>query len=455
MAPFPPLFLRLLALSACLAATWSGCRPSAPKTWEERTTAARDEPWYRQHLLDAYEAAGTKDPRWDRSMQRLLEDVASHRARAAVKPSARLLKRLEAVEREGCTDPLFYYLCARYDRFRGNAGRRHIDHVTAHLAMRKSRYCALEKFFAAWRAGAQLERSDPSGSRQYYAEGIDLLKAALADPTLLPREAGGASRLALNNLGFLDERELLRRAAQEILPILLERWPHDPDVLRSVGIGHLELAWAARGGGWASEVTSEGWAQFAEHLPAAARALEESWALAPHPDTATEMMSVELGQGEGRARLELWFQRAMQLDPANELACGRKVRYLEPRWYGSERELFEFGWECATNPAWQGHVPLAGISAMLNLADEYPEKERGAFWLRPEVWKVVRASYERYFQLNPDDKGTRQAYVKDAYRSRAWKDLNRQLKLMECASMEYFGGEEAFREIVEEAMAHQ
>ena len=444
----------LPVMLASLVLASGGCRPRAPLTWEERTTAKLDEPWYRQHFLEAYAACGTKDPRWDSSMRQLLEEAALWSARVPQKPSDQMIKRLNEADIQGCSDPLFYYYCARFNQYRRSAARRQ-NYADAYLSLRSSLYGEREKFYSAWRAASELESSNPILSNRYYAEAIDHLKAALADPTILPREAARISWPIFNSIRHLKDLSLLRRAAAEILPVLIEQWPRDPDVLRSTGIAHIELAWAARGGDWAGTVTDDGWRGFAEHLDAAERAFEDSWALAPHPETAKEMLTVELGQGKGRDRFELWFQRAMQLDPANDEACGRKVRYLMPRWYGSERELFEFGWDCATNLAWKGRVPLAGVSAMENLAVEYPEDKRGAFWQRPEVWKLVRAAYERYFKLNPDDVNLRQAYVRDAYRSRAWEDLNRQLKLMECANLEYFGGEAAFNRMLEEAAEHQ
>jgi hypothetical protein len=70
------------------------------------------------------------------------------------------------------------------------------------------------------------------------------------------------------------------------------------------------------------------------------------------------MITVELGQGRGRPRMEQWFQRAMSLSPNYYEACYAKLHYLQPKWFGSNEDMLEFAGECVNSSKWGGHVPL-------------------------------------------------------------------------------------------------
>jgi hypothetical protein len=80
------------------------------------------------------------------------------------------------------------------------------------------------------------------------------------------------------------------------------------------------------------------------------RSNPNAWQLNPEDSRiADKMLEVELGQGEGRDRLELWFDRAMALNTNDYKACSTKLNYLMPKWYGSTKDMLQFGPECATN----------------------------------------------------------------------------------------------------------
>lgn len=199
-------------------------------------------------------------------------------------------------------------------------------------------------------------------------------------------------------------------------------------MLRLLGQLEIELAWADRGDSWAYEVNQEGWAGFVSHLDEAEKLLERSWQLLPNSRTAGSMITVELGQARGRERMELWFSRAMQINPASDEACYAKLHYLRPRWHGSHEEMLRFGVECAENPAWSGKVPLVLAFAMESYLDDYPEADRPRLWKDPKVWALVKKSYEAYLKKYPDDEEVRHAYLEKAYRSSAWEDFGKQFK---------------------------
>jgi hypothetical protein len=72
-------------------------------------------------------------------------------------------------------------------------------------------------------------------------------------------------------------------------------------------------------------------------------------------------------------------------------------------------------------------------------------------WLQPGVWKDVQASFECFFELNPDAKGWRHDYALHAYKCRQYDKSLDLLPTMGWVRDSYFGGREAFDRMVAEA----
>lgn len=180
--------------------------------------------------------------------------------------------------------------------------------------------------------------------------------------------------------------------------------------------------------------------------------VEKSWSIRPTEFAARTMLKVELGQGRGRERMEEWFSRAMELDPDDEWACNEKLWYLRPRWHGNYEAMMAFGRECVQHPRWR--VPLTMVVALENIADDFSKEQAEAFWWRPDVWADVKAAYERYFELFPNDTEERGRYFKAAYRSRAWKDMKRQFPKLRAVPWGQFGGPQGLAEMMSEMREH-
>ena len=54
------------------------------------------------------------------------------------------------------------------------------------------------------------------------------------------------------------------------------------------------------------------------------------------------MISVVLAKSGKRDEMEMWFDRAMNLNPNNYAACGSKLNYLAPEWFGSKEDMLAF-----------------------------------------------------------------------------------------------------------------
>ena len=154
--------------------------------------------------------------------------------------------------------------------------------------------------------------------------------------------------------------------------------------------------------GFAPSVSDQNWKLFAERLGLAGQALEQAWNLDPHnPEIANAMLRVELGQGQGRERLETWFTRALALDTNDYAACSTKLIYLQPKWFGSAEDLLAFGRQCARSTEWGGRIPLILVDSHEALANTMQRDERPQYWKNPAVWPDLKSAYEKFFSLTP------------------------------------------------------
>jgi hypothetical protein len=184
--------------------------------------------------------------------------------------------------------------------------------------------------------------------------------------------------------------------------------------------------------------------------------LNTAWKLDRNePRIAVKMISVELGQGKGRDRMELWFQRAMTADPNNYDACDAKLQYIEPKWYGSVADMLKFGHECVENEQWGGHVPLILMDVHVAIQREFAnEAEKADYWKQPQVWTDLKSAFDRFFELNPAEIGWYHNYAWYAYQAGDWATLNKVIPKLGPVNYDYFGGQDKFEEMVDQAKQH-
>jgi len=86
------------------------------------------------------------------------------------------------------------------------------------------------------------------------------------------------------------------------------------------------------------------------------------------------------------------------------------------------------------------------LDAHTRLVRYVPDGKQKEYWKRPEVWKDLKAGFDKFFELCPDANGTRQRCALYAYRCEQWEELNKQLSLLKSVDYDYFGGKEKFEE---------
>ncbi len=117
--------------------------------------------------------------------------------------------------------------------------------------------------------------------------------------------------------------------------------------------------------------------------------------------------------------------------------------------------MLVFGRECLNSDKWGWRVPLVLVDAHDAAAAYIRDAEaRKAYWKQPKVWPELKASFEKFFRLNPDAVSWRHNYARYAYWCEQWDDLNRQLALMGPVNYSYFGGKEEYEKMVQLAKEH-
>jgi hypothetical protein len=421
--------------------------------------------WNLKTLVEPYEQAGFTNPKWDTAAKLALTEFAHARSNVLEtnEPWALIIATNTATAvQAGCKDPMVTYLYIKFAMNQTNSKEAFTEafYKTA-SDVDKSSYPAIRKFYASFRALSQYSwannypTNQPPEIKDLNHQTQISFNAMLADKTIPSGEIYDACHEVLEMWkGSKTAYPDLYNNCIE--PPLFKNWPDASTSWLLKGEANIEMAWQARGGGYANTVTDEGWKSFKEHLNTAGKSLEHAWKLNPKdPRIAVKMMWVELGQGQGGDRMELWFNRAMELDPNDYDACNTKCLYLEPKWYGSIDQMLAFGRECVQTKRWGGQVPLVLVNAHWDIPLYYLEgSEKTNYWTQPEVWPDIKAAYDRFFELNPNAIGYYHNYALYAYRCQQWDALNELIPKLGPVNYAFFGGKDEFDKMVHLAKEH-
>jgi tetratricopeptide (TPR) repeat protein len=412
--------------------------------------------WLINVLNQGYSASGHTNRQWTDAARQSFTAYAdySREATDAAHYSA-LTNAVADACSKGCDDPMIGYMRVRYGVTGSNYTKETfaLDSLGAFRAMLSSQYHPLLKFMAGLRTVQACYAAEPKGNRSPANQFVMACLEDLARDTNAP--ATDVFECSYMWIDFGTGFAWSAYVTSQLEGIIGETWGNDARFFELRGLGEVSRAWQARGGGFADKVTEQGWNDFRAHLNQAALALETAWQMNPtNARTAYNMMQVELGQGQGLARMEKWFNRAMNLSPDYYDAVKLMSFYLEPRWYGSEEKAFRFARSCVSSTNWNGRVPLILADVHRSVANYYKLSGGPDHWAQPGVWEDIRSSYEKFFKLNPDDYGYRHDYARDAYACGRYDEFLAQTRLFAGGTnFEFFGGEEQFRQMLRQASA--
>jgi hypothetical protein len=232
-------------------------------------------------------------------------------------------------------------------------------------------------------------------------------------------------------------------------------------VLTIQGIFNCQYSWDARGTGYANTVTENGWQLMQQRLTRAANALEQAWKLDPtNANAAEQMLGVELGQGQGRDRMELWFKRAMDANPDDYDACVAKLYYLEPKWYGSADEMLKFGRECVTAGNWDSGIPYILVKAHLDLSWYTPVSGNQSaaevyFKNNMAAWGEIRAVNEELLKRGLMSNFKKLQYARIAAWTNHWEEANRMLDEVAGSTDFRFWDDDGYRKFQKKVRSHR
>jgi hypothetical protein len=407
-----------------------------------------------------YQRFGRTNPAWDaeaiEAMERYCDARVVNRAGAALddfqKRSGEAAAKAIA---EHCDDPLVKYI-----------------HIRLVLSRQPGATAAkLGELFA--NCADEFEKTEYSPVRKMYADlrAADLVDEALGRGTNIPPRLTALRRAMVQHLDeALHDRRMPPREAADItgqvwevgqysgaarfemekglIPTLQSHWSNQAFSHLICGKYYIDKAWRIRGGGYGNTVTEERWKGFKDTLEKAQSEFERAWALdQTNVEAPIQMITVCMGLSSPRETMEKWFERAMAIAPNSYEAVEAK------EWLGSAEEVIAFGRECVASKKWGGNVPLI-LQEIHHSLQNYYNAPEAKYFSSPEVWRDVSSSYERYFELHPNNVGWRFDYAFDAYRAGQYKVFLEQLpKFTTGTNYTFFGGKEKFDEMVQTAMA--
>ncbi len=458
-------------IGALICGIFSGCNQKQAAAPSESVKTGQAAPpvnrlqWNLNTTVDIYRRGNSVNSAWDQYATNALIEFA--RARAKAIPRGENFTKIIATNSllavtAGCNDPLVKYLYVRC--YLDNSAE--TEALTAAwiqdaTAMNQSTYPPLRKFYAAFRAMKQYQWANnypanhPPEVAAINRQMLDNYQALLADSTVPVGEIYDATHefLAI----WEGSAQMYQTYYNCIEPILFNNWPAASESWLIKGEAYLQMGWQARGTGFANEVAQDKWKQFKDKLAIAETAAKQAWALDPsNAAVATLMIKLDVGLQRDRADMEMWFKRVMDLTPDNYDACKCKLNYLYPQWYGSRADMLAFGRVCVANTNWGGYVPIILVDAHsdYNRIATTNEVVRLAYWKKPDVWPDLKSSYERFFQLNPDQTEIYKNYAWYAYQAGQWAEFLRIAEKVRPEDYDFFGDKAAFPQMLKKAKAN-
>jgi hypothetical protein len=399
--------------------------------------------------LEAYDHSGSKNPSWD--------DLAREGIRMFVTPGVDQRKLFDVLSRlvevKGCTDPLIRYFYARTAEKFAEEAKVKLAFQTASDAMLKSNYPPVRKELAVLRCfeyGFQAAKSRFQPGQPMPADFKEWLNTTTTQFMELWPEVAAQKDAHEHQLQDIATRiidieistEMDRKRFYDwVQPPLEKAFPATSCVPLEVKAEfYIRYAWDARGGGFANTVPPEAWKLFHDRLALAQDALEQAWKLdQSRASIPRQMLVLAMAEAWPLEQMEIWFDRAMKINPDDLEACNNKLNYLEPKWNGSPQNLIAFGHECLETRNWAGGVPFLMITAHQRLSNYAPDPE--AYWQIPVVWDDIQSVLIPYVKALPQNHHARSQLCYWACRTGHWEEAARQFKLLGTnATASTFGG---------------
>lgn len=351
----------------------------------------------RRTLGEAYDKVGRRDDRWNKQAKAFLESVAVYFSYKDEEPVYQDLKALTAAELAqqgqatidaGCDDPLVQYCLAVA----------YIDVKKTDLALvyvRKAvngigetNYHPLRKYSASKRAldmgGAEVAKVAEALFTKSLAEVVD--KSAIEK---------ALDRRVLYSILWSDlEHGQKHDGGKAMIEAMSAQKDPGPWLMAMLaGQRHINAAWEARGGGWASTVTEEGWKIFHAQIAEARQQFESALALEPdYPEAAAGLITISMAGGTPNTTSREWFDQSVEAQVDYDAAYVALLQDLLPRWGGSHEAMYAFAVECLQTDRYDTNVPTRFLTTI-----EWITGDQGSlrFWQNRGVYANAQTLFAK------------------------------------------------------------
>ncbi|TWT33493.1 hypothetical protein KOR34_33250 [Posidoniimonas corsicana] len=410
----------------------TGPIPLKPGATTVRDFAASKLAFNRRTLVDAYAEHGSHNDAWDEQATQFLSEVARHfGGDEGFKMQAELAEMGQAVLALGCDDPMVQYCVGAMLQDAGSDDEAKAQAeelvVQSYAGLVERGYPANRRYAAANRAHRTLnQQMANSADAAEFAEAVkrEALQMILQDD--LSNQQGRQlldSILEVAKGCTLDEEAQFYEAARAHVE-------QQPFIVNMIGgAHHSRRAWKARGTGWASSVSEEGWKVFAKEMAAARDCYEDAWIAAPdRPEPATEMIGLTMADNVSPpSEMRLWFDRAVEAQIDHNPAYHAYLYGLTPRWGGSFGQMYQFGLRCKQTERYDTDVPYMLCEALWKVARDSQNTLGLDILKRQGVYDEAAEVCDRYIAEDSNANWWRSVHLALAYCTEHWEDAERRL----------------------------
>ncbi|HZN37347.1 MAG TPA: hypothetical protein VFD82_01015 [Planctomycetota bacterium] len=376
--------------------------PAGPDAYTQKRYQADKARFWRDLLLAECKAGEALRQEWQPQVEELMSLYAEMFCARIFGDdrSKRIADLCDRLQEAGCADPVVQLVIADVAFYRRKTDIARASYVEAQRLEGRSSarlrwllHNALQIFWAA-------EKQDDARSKAAAARDDCLVELAAStefgpghERFLLDLVLGcWGGKVGPDDLALLERME--KKAGKPGYALLVLR-----------GTYHNTMAWAARGQGPARSISEADGKRFGEQLQAGFEVLQQAHEMCPrHPEAPTLMVKT-LGPGGGEpVELRRWFDRAVEAQFDWREAYLSYMHYMQPRWGGSPRALFDFGKECLATARFDTEVP-----GHLRVAIHYVTlgtTDAKAVWADESVQQLLAELDQRAMAAVAGDKGS-------------------------------------------------
>jgi hypothetical protein len=378
-----------------------------PIAWTNTTQTAADSQkrareFGTRQWIDGYEKSGRRNPEYDAEADQFLRTYVALASSPQVTNLSALNDESDKLANDtNCTDPLVLTIAADQSLNLFDAMHRFERALAEYPANPDKAY---PRFFATVRL-ADVVDHDESRSRELETSALVQLPQCFADGSFTPADQEFIGEIFINGWG----RTLFDHNEASVCNIMHEAGPDYKWLALTLdGEREIDLAWAARGDGYADSVSDQGWRGFQSHLATAADDFTAAWNMHPDWPLAPErMITVSLGQSDVKV-MRMWFDRTTRAQIDYPRAWSDFLWGLYPRWYGNHQAMLTLGAAAIDTHRFDTDVPRKYLTCVSDVESEMELTPGEHIYGRKDIWPNLQRMYEGYINAATTNNASKQ-----------------------------------------------